>query len=413
MIPVPQMKRKLFYINTAVISAVFFCLEAGASAGPKVRPPEKPRNRVAVIKSRYDDVDKVLTAFRIPHDVLTYRDLEAPKKIERYRSLFVPSGVDYPIEEMLDVRANNFRFKSVALKPDFYEIDKDRVAGTLRRFVRNGGSVYFSGYTFEYLQKAFDMLEFFSNFPYMGMPARLEASVFNDLSRFSTKKRMAVYMDHPGWIAIKEARNAEVIAFATFETPRGMRSGPVSFLARRGGGEILYTSYDSTVYSDFRRFNIYRIAGAHIMERLEDEARRWSQTVTGRIVNAIHDGEYAETHRLDLAKGNNTIYFFSEKDFYQIDIVDSGLSLIESRDLPQREQVFTVRSAGDDHCYIRLYPYSNDRFGMYGVVSASGRRIIPYLNYILAVLGAVAAGGIAFAVYRLFFTRGYSGRGRL
>ena len=50
---------------------------------------------------------------------------------------------------------------------------------------------------------------------------------------------------------------------------------------------------------------------------------------------------------------------------------------------------------------------------MYGVVSASGRRIIPYLNYILAVLGAVAAGGIAFAVYRLFFTRGYSGRGRL
>ncbi len=384
-----------------------------AFARPKMRPPAKPRNPVAVIKSRYDDVDKVLTAFRIPHDVLSYRDLESPEKIDRYRSLFVPSGVDYPIEEMLDVNANNFRFKSVALKPDFYEIDKDKVARTLRRFVKNGGSVYFSGYTYEFLQKAFDMLKFFNNFPYMGMPARIEASVYNDLSRYSAKKRMAVYMDHPGWIAIQEANNAEVIAYATFDTPRGVRSGPISFLARRGSGELLYTSYDSTVFSDFRRFNIYRIAGAPIMKRLEEEAGRWCQTVTGRIVNAIHEGEFAEMHRIDLVKGNNTIYFFSEKEFYQIDIVDRNLSLIESRDLLQREQLFTVKSADDNFCYIRLYPYMNERFGMYGVVSASGRRIIPYLNYILVVLGTAAAAGLAFVVYRLFFTRGYSGHSRL
>ena len=68
--------------------------------------------------------------------------------------------------------------------------------------------------------------------------------------------------------------------------------------------------------------------------------------VTGRIVNAIHDGEYAEMHRIDLEKGSNTIYFFSEKEFYQIDIVDRNLSLIESRDLLRREQLFTVKSAG-------------------------------------------------------------------
>jgi hypothetical protein len=400
-------------IHTVMAAAIILIVCGSAPAKPKKRHPAKPRNRVAVITSRYDDVDKVLTLFKIPHDVLYYRDLETPEKTERYRSLFVPSGVDYPIEEMLDVSANNFRFKSVALKPDFYEVDKDRVARTLRRFVKNGGSAYFSGYTYEHLQRAFDMLEFFSNFPYMGMPARLEATVFNDLSRFSMKKRMALYMDHPGWIAIREAHGAEVIAFATFETPRGVRSGPISILARRGSGELLYTSYDSTVFSDFRRFNIYRIAGAHIMERLEDEAYRWGQAVTGRIVNAIHDNEYAAMHRIDLAKGNNTIYFFSEKEFYQIDIVDRNLSLIESRDLLQREQIFTVESAAADYCYIRLYPYANDRFGMYGVVSASGRRIIPYLNYILAVLAAAAAGGVAFVVYRLFFASGYSGRGRL
>ncbi len=400
-------------MHIVMAAAITICVDGNILARQKMRTPAKPRNRVAVIKSKYDDVDKVLTLFRIPHDVLCYRDLETPEKIERYRSLFVPSGVDYPIEEMLDVYANNFRFKSVALKPDFYEVDKDRVARTLRRFVKNGGSAYFSGYTYEHLQKAFGMLEFFSNFPYMGMPARLEATVFNDLSRFSMRNRMALYLDHPGWIAIKEARRAEVIAFATYETPRGVHSGPITFIARRGSGELLYTSYDSTVFSDFRRFNIYRIAGAHIMEMLEDEAQRWGQAVTGRIVNAIHDGEYAAMHRIDLAKGNNTIYFFSEKEFYQIDIVDRSLSLIESRDLLQREQMFTVKSPAADYCYIRLYPCTNDRYGMYGVVSASGMRIIPYLYYILAVLGAAASGGAAFIVFRIFFARGYSGRSRL
>ena len=167
------------------------------------------------------------------------------------------------------------------------------------------------------------------------------------------------------------------------------------------------------MFSYFRRFNIYRIAGAPITDRLEKEARRWGQNITGRIVNAIHEGEYAEMHRVDLKKGSNTIYFFSEKEFYQIDIVDRNLSLIESRDLLRREQTFTVKSAGDDYCYMKLYPYAGDRFGLYGIVSASGWRIIPYLYYVLWVLGGIAGAGLVFAAYRLFFSGGYSGRGRL
>ncbi len=407
------MAKKSIQFIAAVILAVVMANIVLAKPKAVRKKQVKPRNRIAVVKSRYDDVDKVLTAFRIPHDLLLYRDLEKPEKIAPYRSLFVPSGVDYPIEEMLNVYANNFRFKSVALKPDFYEVDKEKVTRSLKRFVKRGGSAYFSGYSYEYLQKAFDMLEYFDNFPYMGMPSRIEAAVYNDLARFSMKKRIALYMDHPGWIALRAVDDAEVIAFAAFDTPRGVRSGPVSFLARRGGGELLYTSYDSTVFSDFRRFNVYRIAGAHMLERLEDEAGRWSQTVSGRIVNAIHDGECVRTHRIDLEKGNNTIYVYSEKEFYQIDIVDRGLSLIESRDLPLREQTFTVKSAGRDRCYIRLYPYGNERFGMYAVVSASGRRIITYLYYALAVLGVAAAGGLAFVAYPVMFRKGYSGRGRL
>jgi hypothetical protein len=395
-----------------IIATLVICVPETASPKPTVRKPAKSRNSIAVVRSKYDDVDLVLNNFRIRHDLLTYRDLEYPERVAGYRSLFVPSGIDNPIEEMVDVRANNFRFKSVALKPDFYEVDRDKVARTLRRFVRNGGSAYFSGYSFEYLQKAFGLMEFFDNFPYMGLPARLEADVYNDLSRFSRKNRIALYMDHPGWIAVKSASGAEVIAKAAYDTPRGVRSGPVSFLSRRGSGELLYTSYDSTVFSAFRRFNIYRIAGAHLIQKFEDEASRWGQSVTGRIVNAVHAGENEAVHRIDLVKGNNTIYFYSEREIFQIDVVDRGYSLIESRDIPDRDQTFTVRADRDDRCYIKIYPSTNDRFGMYTVVSASGRRIVPYFYHVLIVLGSLAAATAALFIFRIVPGGGYRGRWR-
>ena len=377
------MKRYQVYILAA--AALLLLVPDPAEPKPGARKQAKPlrsRNQIAVIKSKYDDVETVLRNYHIPHDLLAYRDLESPDRVSGYRALFVPSGIDNPMEESLDVYASGYRFKSVALKPDFYEVDKDAVARTLRRFVKNGGSVYFSGYSFEYLQRAFDLFEFFDNFPYMGMPARVEAVVRNDLSRFSMKNRMYLYLDHPGWVTIRSARDAETVAFASFETPRGVRSGPITVLARRGGGEILYTSYDSTAFSDFRRFNIYRIAGVHLMKKLESTASMWGQRITGRIVDSIHNGEFTGMHRIDLAAGSNTVYFYSDREFYQIDIVDREQTLIESRDLHQREQTFTIRSSGKDYCYIKLYPSTAVRFGMYAVVSAVGKRIFPYLLYI-------------------------------
>lgn len=400
------------YYPLLLAAILALCAPAGAAPGPEKQKSAKPRKKIAVIRSKYDDVDLVLTNFRIPHDVLTYRDLEHPERLGGYRSLFVPSGIDNPIEEMVDVRARGFRFRSVALKPEYYQVNKDRVARTLRQFVRDGGAAYFSGYSFEFLQNAFDLMEFFDNFPFMGMPARLEAEALGDLFRFSRKRMVALYMDHPGWIAIKSVRRAEVIAHASYETPRGARSGPVSFLARRGNGTLLYTSYDSTVYSAFRRFNIYRIAGAHLIERFETRAFRWGQPVTGRIVNAIHAGENTACHRIDLRKGSNTIYFYSEKEPFQIDIVDRGYSLIESRDIRDREQIFTVMADRDDHCYIKLYPATNGRFGLYTAVSASGRRILPYLYHILIGFGITVVLTAVILIVRFFPVAGYRGRWR-
>ncbi len=401
-------------IATYLLVAATGALIAGVPAYPKEgNNAPGPANHIAVVKGKYDDVGLVLDNFRIPHDLLEVREMEDPDRLDRYRSLFLPSGADTPLEESLAVYAGRFRYQSVELKQDYHEVEKEKIAQSLRRFVKRGGSVYVSGYSYEYLQMAFGIFEFFDDFPYMGMTSRVEAELKNDLARFSMKNRMALYLDHPGWIALKSAHDAEAIAVGTFETPRGARSGPISVIARRGKGEILYTSYDSTMFSAFRRFNIYRIAGGDLIKSLEEEASKWGRRVTGRIVDAVHSSEYAGMYRVDLMEGPNTIYFLSERDFFQVDILDEDGHLIESRDIFEREQRFTVNSRDGGHCLIRLYPSTTDRFGMYAILSASGRGYIPYFNYILFIAGGMLlAAGLFFGVYRFFFSKGYSGRWR-
>lgn len=392
-------KRGLIFIFLA------FALPAGAVPRPADQGHGLPKRHVAVVRSRYDAIDTVLDNFRIPYDLIEYRELEKPNRLDGYHALFVGSGADNPVEESLEVFARNMSFKSVSLKADYREIDPDLVARNIRRFIKRGGAAYFSGYSFSHIQRAFGLFEFFDDFPYMGMPSRIEASVSGDLARFAVKNTMALYLDHPGWVTIKSAKDAEVVARASFETPRGRREGPITVIARRGDGEILYTSYDSTVFSDFRRFNVYRIAGNNCIRLLEERASKWGQRVTCRIVDAIHRGEYAATYRIDLEPGENTIYFHSERAPFQIDIVDKNYSLIESRDILDLDQIFSVDSSVGGHCFIRLYPSSDARYDMYAVAAAVGARPFPYWRRVfigLAVALALAAG---IAVKWLFFPR--------
>ena len=139
-----EMEYSVNRTKALAIAVLVTALAAGAYALPRQRmkAPARPRNQVAVVRSKYDDVAATLQQYRIPHDLLYYRDLENPERVAAYRSLFIPSGVDNLLEEGLDVYANNFRFRSVTLKPDFYEVDRDKVALTLRRFVKGGGSAY-------------------------------------------------------------------------------------------------------------------------------------------------------------------------------------------------------------------------------------------------------------------------------
>ena len=331
--------------------------------------------RIAVVKSRYDNIQLVLSTYRIPYDMINYSDLGNDETFKKYRTIFFPSGIASDYENNLDVSWQGKEITSVKLGKNFFELDEKKFSQNLKEVIRNGGSAYFSGYAFKELSKAYNYFEFFEGFPYMGLPGRLEASIYDDLARFSLKKKFALYMDYPGWIALKNVSHAVVLSESTFDTPKGEKSGPVSVLIRDGAGEIIYTSYYSTVYSEFRRFNIYRVAGNTLMQKTVARTDEFFQDLTGKITDSFHGGEPCRTYCFDLKKGINTFYFLSESAPYMFEVYNSSLSLVASVEKYELAQSWSVSSVKTDYCFIRIYPGDRERYSMYSIVSANGTLI--------------------------------------
>jgi len=273
-----------------------------------------PARKIAVAGNMFDKVESVLNHYRIDYDLIEYKDLERRDIIGRYRALYLPCGMDYPYESMINVRSVKTRISSVTLKPDIREVNSSVVAENLGDFTGRGGAIYASGYSFKVIQEAFDIFTYHDDFPYMGMPGRVECGLAGDLRNFCGKDMMALYFSHPGWIALKSAGGCDVIATAEYETPRGIRKGPVSVLHYHGRGTVLYTAYHGTVYSDFRRFNILRVAGNHIIAKLGAEARKYGQTITGMVADEVLGGENVRVFGIGISRGRNTVYFLSERD---------------------------------------------------------------------------------------------------
>ncbi|MBN1533291.1 MAG: hypothetical protein JXA20_11555 [Spirochaetes bacterium] len=378
-----------------------------AATPPKDAPP--CANTIAVVKSRYDDVELVLDTYRIPYDTIQYRDLDTAAVYGRYRAIFFPCGIVPPMNERIRVVNRGPRIQSVSLRDDFREIDMEKAAQCIRDFVEGGGSAYFSGYSYEFLQRAYRPFLFFDNFPHMGMPGRIESRLRYDIARFCVKTKMALYMEHTGWIALRAALG-EVIVDGRYATARGRRSGPISVLLRRGAGEVLYTSYHSTVFSDFRRFNIYRVAGTEVLRRACAMAERWDQVVTGRIVDAVHAGENHRMYYLPLRSGSNSICYLFPKAPHQIDILNKDMSLIRSRDSFETSGCFDIISDEDTYCLVRVYPSTRRRYGVFAMVSAHGVKSIPHPGLVMKIGLGVFGLLILVVIKRLFFGRRYSGR---
>lgn len=347
---------------------------------------------IAVVDSLYDKVSPDLAAWHIPHEVIQPRDLENPDTLARYQAIFFPCGMDSPLDTSINLMSRGTSIQSVTLKKEYYEPKRDRIGKNVRDYIRRGGYAYFSGYAFKYLQETWSVLHFFDNFPYMGMSEHVDAYVSGDLSSFCGRDTITLSMSHPGWVAVKRIDGAEVLARGSFTTPRGDKTGPLCGMIQRGSGKILWTSFHNSTTDDYRRFCLIRIAAAPYLRETLDKVERYDGTFVATIVDILLPGEAARTYRVRLHKGKNTLFLDSSATRFQVDIYDSSMGLIQSRDLPELHQIFTVNMSKDDAAWIRLFPSGNERYGYHALVVARDVWPIPYARRILkwcAVFGMI------------------------
>ncbi|HOP63005.1 MAG TPA: hypothetical protein PK906_06515 [Spirochaetota bacterium] len=392
------MKLKFFFLPMLLVLPLIFSLKAPSHA--------RTGNNIAVVKSRYDNIELVLSNYHIPYDLINFRDLADKNIFSKYNSIFFPSGIESNYEDNISVKWHGKQISSVKLAKDYFELDEAVFGNNLKNFIKNGGSAYFSGYAYKQMSTAYDNFKFFEDFPFMGIPGRIEANVYDDLAMFSMKGKSFLYMEYPGWIALKDVSNAQVLSESRFETPKGEKSGPISVLLKDGQGEIIYTSYYSTVYSEFKRFNIYRIAGNRVLKKGVELADDHFQKAKGKIIDSFLGWETSRKYYFNIEVGTNTFYFHSDGVPFMYEIYDSDNSLIISREIYEKSQNYTMKSTKRGFCYIKVYPGGKERWKMYSIVSARGAQISPrilktgkYILYGIAIL--FLAAFIKVAISRL------------
>jgi len=346
-------------------------------------------SNIAVVKSRYDNIELVLSNYRIPYKLIEYKDLENEDTFTTYDAIFLPSGLSSYYESNIAVSHRGMEIKSVKISEDFFELDTEKFSRLFRKFTKNGGASYFSGYSYKLLSEVYDIFEFFYDFPYMGETGRIEATAENDLARFILSSKAALYMGYTGWITIKGVKNSEILSESVFQTPRGEKSGPISILHKDGKGEILYTSYYSTAYSEFKRFNIYRIAGNSLKNELLSIISKNFQEVTGIILDAFLSEETSRFYIINLYRGNNTIYLLSGNTPFMFEIYNTEMNLTASVDSRDLSQAYNIISEYDDYCFIKIYPSSSSRFDIFAVISAKGAIYSKGVKITLALFAAI------------------------
>lgn len=365
---------------------------------------------VAVVRGQYDDIEKVLAAYRIPHTVLSFGDLQDERIFSRYRAMFFPCGVDVPMETNINILSRGTSIQAVFLKEDYHEIDREKIIRNVRSFITGGGSAYFSGYSFYLLQGAFDVFEFFDDFPPMGMAGRVDMSLRGNLRSFCSRREFCCSAPHSGWITPRSVKNAEVLAEAAFETPRGKRRGPVAAMIGRERGEAYYTGYHAGDPAGIARFFVQRVVHREELSRLEKEVGRWEQRASTMIVDSIPTWEPGRRYTVPVKKGTQTVYFASGKGFYQVDISDGNNMPLFSRQSWGREFSHSIEATRDGDYHIAVYPGPTGAYAPFAIIAADGVRLVPHWRKgVLLVLCVSVIFGLVW-INRVVRPRKYSGR---
>ncbi len=381
------MIRLIITITTAV-----FIASCGLSPAEQTGTPGK----IAVVKSQFDRVESLLNNYRIPHDMISYQELEKKETFLDYRAIFFPCGVTKPIETTIDVQARGYYVHKVLVKKELLKIDTELINENIRSFIRSGGSGYFSDFSFDLVQGAFNCLNFHYDFPNLGMPGSFDVKVKSLLYRFLRRDTARMSMPHSGWVVVKSAQDTDLLAEGTVETPRGDTEGRLIAHFTRGNGEFLYSSYHSSSPRDeIMRFMLYRTTMKPLLSHARAEISKWNQSMKSETLDALFPGEWSRSYYVSLEKGRNSVYFYSEKGGFQVDLYDRDMNLVISRDAGSGVFRMDVRAEyAGDHT-LSVFGQGDLFHNPYAVVTASGRRLIPYVTAVRVIIVLIALFAVA------------------
>ena len=388
-------------IMMSLIFLISFCISCNSK-------PEKLKE-IAVINSKFDKIETVLSKYGISYKLYNYSDLENNELYDNYRTIFFPCGVENTIETNIDILSRGTSIHSVSLKKNFLDIDEKKISKNIKSFISNGGNAYFSDYSYKLLNSALGLMEFYDNFPNMGITGTIKLELRKDLMYFHKDEEMKVSMPHPGWIVAKSIQNAETLAESTFPTIRGMKKSPVISLIKTGSCEIIYSSYHKKSDSDIERFIIYRLVYKYLSDKLADKALFWDQQINCTIADSIRQWENYRSYIIPVDKGTNTIYFASEKGPFTINIFDKDKKLIISKDSRFKETNLVIKTNSYQYLIVKIYPGNPKLLGAYSIVSANGVRFIPYYKKALYTLLVIAIIASLFFINKIFGIKKFSG----
>lgn len=390
----------------SVLALILVCPLRAAEMPPV--PDVKP---VAVVKAQYDRIETVLKQYRVDHDVIELKEFEREQEFAKYRAIFFPCGIMKAPEENIKVSASGYSIHNVVLDHNFDSIDTARVCAHIRGFVFEGGSAYFSDFSYFLLQGAYSPLSFHDDFPHLGMSDSFQAGLKGRLRQFAGEDSTRISIAHSAWVAVRSARDSDTLAEGRYKTPLGERQGPVAVEMKRGGGNIIFTScHSEDAGNPLMRYAVFQTAFTYMVRTLENEAYRWGQIVRTGFADMLAGGESVRSYEVFPAGGVNTVYLLAREGSYQVDVMGPDGALLRSIDSPGPAFFFEFDYSGDGPCRLRVFPGRSAAYVPFAIALASGPRVFPHFSTIIYVSIFIFALTIIFVLVKLLNPRRLSGR---
>ncbi len=369
--------------------------------------------RIGVVSARFDDIAKLFDSFRIKYTPLTIADCQEYKNLENLDVLCLPCGVEPPVESSINVVARRYRIQGVDLKREYREISYDQIYENIERFIRDGGTGYFSDYSYKYLQHMAKPFKFFRDFPHAGISGPSDVTIAGDLAAFFNHTRIRLVMTHNGWVALRDTKG-EVLARAQFRTPSGKREGPVSARLEIGSGQAYYTSFHSSRWErEYMRFFVYRMAGDAALKRIGERASRWDQDIETTVVDAFLPGEYHRTYAMTMPADTATLYVDTVDDTrFQVDLFNEKHGMVASWYPVSTSDGIVINGNSGEKVRVSIYPERGETHRLYALGIAGGAQFFPYVHIIKWAGAGLLAVIVLMAIWRTWKPRRFSGKER-